>query len=289
MINIYRLKAQDPNRWSYFDEYSTDYYGAYSPMGYGAYGPMGYGVSAYGYYGSLGFGITPWIGFGYCSPMTFWNSYYTWNSFYNPYYGGMIVTNPKVGNVGTVTRLSTFNPSSYTNYAANRGNVKPSSANTPYEYSQTIRRSYNANSYNSYGNNTRQNYFRPSVNSNNTLSNQSRSYSPSCFLVWKRGGGGMGQEVAVVAGSVVAGRKSILILFFIRRRKDYVNQNLSSFFIFSNQVTGIYEVFNFSNMSFLLLSLFAQIPEDALRYVLDRAQWNCQTAGHRRGDGFTRW
>ena len=164
---------------------------AYSPMAYGPYGPLWNGMVFLDM--ELWFRI--WHDtldrFRLLESHAFWNSYYTWNRFYNPYYGGMIVTNPKVGNVGTVTRLSTFSPSSYTNYAANRGNVKPSSANTPYEYSQTIRRSYNANSYNSYGNNTRQNYFRPSVNSNNTLSNQSRSYSPRVSSFGSGGGGGM--------------------------------------------------------------------------------------------------
>ena len=159
-------------------------------MGYGAYSPMGYGISAYGYYGAMGFGMSPWIGFGYYSPMTFWNSYYTWNGFYNPYYGGMIVTNPKIG-TGSVTRLNTFNPSSYTNYAANRGNLKPSSsAYTPYNYSQTIRRNYSANSFNSQGN-TRQLYNRPNtINSNSTLSNQSRSYTPHTSSFGGSGGGG---------------------------------------------------------------------------------------------------
>jgi hypothetical protein len=185
-----RLKAQDPNRWSYFDDYSTDYYG-----GYGGYSPMAYGASAFGYYGSMGWGMSPWIGFSYWSPMTYWNSYYTWNGFYNPYYGGIIVTNPKIGNTGTVTRLSTFNPSSYANNNYNRGNTRPSTAAyTPYNYSQTIRRSYTANSFNT--NNPRQSYYRPATNNNSTLSNQNRTYTPrsSSSFGGSSGGGGGGSR-----------------------------------------------------------------------------------------------
>src|SRR5882724_12167975 len=77
------MRVQNPDRWSYFDDYNSDYYGAYSPMSYGPY-----------YGGGIGYGYTPWIGFSYWGPMSFWNSYYTWNSFFNPYYGGAIIVNP---------------------------------------------------------------------------------------------------------------------------------------------------------------------------------------------------
>src|SRR5882724_4050173 len=79
------MRVQDPNKWSYFDDYNSDYYGAYSPAGYGPYSGSSF---------SLGFGYVPWIGFGYWGPMSYWNSYYSWNSFYNPYYGGIIIVNP---------------------------------------------------------------------------------------------------------------------------------------------------------------------------------------------------
>ena len=187
-----RLKAQDPNKWSYFDDYSTDYYGGYAP--YGSYSAMAYGASAFGYYGSMGWGMSPWIGFSYWSPMTYWNSYYTWNGFYNPYYGGIIVTNPKVG-TGTVTRLNTFNPSSYTNTGLNKSNRPSSNAYNPYDYSQTIRRSYtNTNGFNT--NSQRPTYYRPSTNNNNTFTNQNRTYSPrtstSSFGGSSGGGGSRG-------------------------------------------------------------------------------------------------
>jgi len=195
-----RLKAQDPNKWSYFDDYSTDYYGGYSPMAYGA--------SSFGYYGSLGFGMSPWIGFSYWSPMTFWNSYYTWNGFFNPYYGGIIVTNPKISTGGSVTRLSTFNPSSYTNTALNRSNRPSTNAYNPYDYSQTIRRNYNnTNGFNA--NSQRPAYYnRPSSNNNNSTTNQNRTYTPrsSTSSFGGSSGGGGGRSSGGGGGGVSRGR-----------------------------------------------------------------------------------
>ena len=90
--NYVKMRVQDPDRWSYFDDYSYDYYGGYSP--YSSYSPYGYGYGM-----SMGFGTgfySPWYGgFGYYSPLSYYNSYYAWNNFYNPYYGGVIVVNGK--------------------------------------------------------------------------------------------------------------------------------------------------------------------------------------------------
>jgi hypothetical protein len=181
-----KMRVQDPQRWSYFDDYNTDYYGGYSPVGYNA--SFGYGYGGMGY-GGMGFGISPWIGFGYWSPISYWNSYYSWNGFYNPYYGGIIVTNPKVQNVG-YSRVSTFNPSSYTNNSYNRGNTRPgTSAYTPYSYSQTIRSNYN-NTNSSFRNyNSRQAFSNPNRNNSNQ---PSRTYSAPTRSSSSFGGGSSG-------------------------------------------------------------------------------------------------
>jgi hypothetical protein len=186
-----RMRVQDPQKWSYFDDYNTDYYGGYSPVGYNASMGYGYGGMGYGGMGYGGFGISPWIGFGYWSPISYWNSYYSWNGFYNPYYGGVIVSNPKIQN-DSYSRVSTFNPASYTNNTYNRGNTRPSSASyTPYSYSQTIRSNYaNPNNYN-----YRNNAGRPSYNQNSgsNYSNQpTRTYSAPTRSSSSFGGGSSG-------------------------------------------------------------------------------------------------
>ena len=110
--NYVKMRVQNPDRWSYFDDYNYDYYGGYSP--YSPYSPYGYG-SSFGL--SVGFGAgfySPWYGgFGYYSPMSYYNSYYAWNNFYNPYYGGVVVVNGKNTTTPSYTRMSNFNPSAY--------------------------------------------------------------------------------------------------------------------------------------------------------------------------------
>src|ERR1700744_4687850 len=88
--NYVRLKSEDYDRWSTFDDYdAADAY--YAPAAaYGVYPSVGFGYGlGYGY--GLGFGY----GMGFYDPFFAWNSYYMWNSwynpyFYNPYYGGAI-------------------------------------------------------------------------------------------------------------------------------------------------------------------------------------------------------
>ncbi len=99
--NYVRMKATDPDRWSYFDDYNAydSYY--YSPVaagyGYPAYG-FGYGL---GYGSGLGFGYG--LGFGMGYGLGFYDPYFAWNSwynpyFYNPYYGGAVfVTGHSLG------------------------------------------------------------------------------------------------------------------------------------------------------------------------------------------------
>jgi hypothetical protein len=141
--NYIQMRVQDPDRWSYFDDYNYDYYGGYSGLGYASPYSMGLG---------LGFGYSPWIGgFGYYNPYSYWNSYYAWNNFYNPYYGGIVVVNGKNLASPSYTRLSTFNPASYQSRSFNS---RPANAyrfyngNTPANNSsQNIRQSYNGNNY----------------------------------------------------------------------------------------------------------------------------------------------
>jgi len=178
-----QMKVQDPERWSYFDDYNYDYYSPYSPYGFSPYyaTTMGYGM--YGMYG-----MCPWIGFGYYSPFTYWNSYYTWNSMYNPYYGGMVVVNPKIPSSTQYTQLRTFNPSSYSNNFYNRGNnplTKTTSAYQPYTYSQTIHNNYNTPNSNTL---SRSSFFNRTPNSNFN-SQPVRTFSAPSF--GGSGGGGV--------------------------------------------------------------------------------------------------
>ncbi|MBS1597948.1 MAG: hypothetical protein JST75_06965 [Bacteroidetes bacterium] len=181
------MRVQNPDKWSYFDDYNSDYYGAYSPMGYGGYNP--YFSPYYGSSFSLGFGYMPWVGFGYWGPMSYWNSYYSWNSFYNPYYGGVIVVNPKLSSSTDYTHLRTFNPSSYTNTGYyNRKAARGTTSNgfQNYSYSQTIRSNYSSGNNGSY---SRPVYNRPTTNNNYAQPN--RTYSPS-FGGGSSGGGRVG-------------------------------------------------------------------------------------------------
>src|SRR5258706_12215844 len=87
-----RMKVQDPSRWSYFDDYSS--YDSYYSPGLSAGLGYGYGYPSYGY--GLGFGFGPSFGLGFGDPYMCWNSYFMWNSlynpyFYNPYYGGSMI------------------------------------------------------------------------------------------------------------------------------------------------------------------------------------------------------
>jgi hypothetical protein len=167
--NYVKMKVQNPDKWSYFDDYNTDYYGGYSPYGYssGIGMSIGFGTGFYSpYYG----------GFGYYSPMSYYNSYYAWNNFYNPYYGGVIVVSGKNTSLPAYTRMNTFNPSSYQGRYYNTrpgllGNSNTSQFAQPYSGSNQ-----NSNFNRSY--NSRPSYSNPSP---------MRS-SPSNF---SSGGGGM--------------------------------------------------------------------------------------------------
>ncbi len=154
--NYVKMRVQDPDRWSYFDDYNYDYYGGYSP--YCAYSPYGYG-SSFGM--SIGFG-SPYYspcygGFGYYSPLSYYNSYYAWNSFYNPYYGGVVVVNGKNTTTPSYTRMSTFNPSAY---QGRFYNSRPTTTNAGY----STRNSQNYTPTNNFNNS---NNSRPAYNNSN--------------------------------------------------------------------------------------------------------------------------
>jgi hypothetical protein len=171
------MKAQDPNRWSYFDAY--DY--GYSSAAYSPYSGFGYGM-----YGSYGY--SPWLTFGYWNPYySFFSSYYMWNSFYNPYYGGVIVVNTKYPVYNTYNSLHPFALTSYTNTSINNRNNPTSRFYTP--AGSTLR---NGGSFTRIS--QRNNYYNQNnlnrTNSNNNFrqsnfQQSTRSYTPSSF-----GGGG---------------------------------------------------------------------------------------------------
>jgi hypothetical protein len=180
-----QMRVQNPARWSYFDDYNYD---AYTPLGYGGYGSgFGYG-SAFGYGAGLGYGIGYGFGygmmggFGYYNPFSFWNSYYAWNNYYNPYYGSVVVYNPKGSSSGVYTKLRPFSAGSYSNsnyYNNWRSPNRRSSSYSP--YSQSYRTPSNIN-------NGSGNYRRTYSGSNG--SQPTRSYTPSYYNSGSSGGSG---------------------------------------------------------------------------------------------------
>jgi hypothetical protein len=174
--NYVKMRVQNPDKWSYFDDYNYDYYGTgYSPYGYSS----SFGIS-------IGFGTgfySPWYGgFGYYSPMSYYNSYYAWNSFYNPYYGGVVVINGKNNTTPSYTRMSNFNPSAY---QGNYYNTRPGTHNN-YNTTSTRSSQYYQNT-NSNSNFNRSTNSRPS----NYSASPMRS-SPSNFSSGGSSGGGGG-------------------------------------------------------------------------------------------------
>ncbi len=112
------MRVRNPyaySRWSMFDNYWNDW---------GYYGGYGSGMS-------IGLDSTisilpgnnfynPWYGYGGWNHGL--NSYYYWNSFYNPYCGGgVVVVNPK-DNPAMYTKVRNFNMSSYNSGTYNNRN-----------------------------------------------------------------------------------------------------------------------------------------------------------------------
>jgi hypothetical protein len=172
--NYIKMRVQNPDKWSYFDDYNYDYYGG----GYAPYSPYASGIGL-----SIGFSsgyYSPYYGgFGYYSPLSYYNSYYAWNNFYNPYYGGVIVVNGKNNTTPGYTRMSNFNPSAY---QGNYYNARPS---THFVNANGSRNSSNIN--NTSNNFNRSTNNRPSFNNSNYSPMRS---SPSNFSGGSSGGGG---------------------------------------------------------------------------------------------------
>jgi uncharacterized membrane protein YgcG len=174
--NYVRMRVQNPEKWSYFDDYNYDYYGsAYSPYSYapGMSVSIGFGTGFYSpyYYG----------GFGYYSPLSYYNSYYAWNNCYNPYYGGVVIVNGKNNTTPSYTRMSNFNPSAY---QGKFYNSRPSTSLSNTGSSRSGQNYYNTNANSNFN---RSSNSRP-VYYNNTNTTPMRS-SPSTF---SSGGGSSG-------------------------------------------------------------------------------------------------
>ena len=177
-----QMKADDYNRWSYFDDYNAaDAYYAPAPAYYGAGLGYGYGVPYYPYYGlgySPFYGPSFGMGFGFGDPYMMHNSYFMWNSwynpyFYNPFYGGGVVL---VGSspMAAYNNLRPFEATNYQNGLAHYG-ATSGSRNPVYRPGMASTTAYNS------GVSSRSSTFRPG-NSNNGFRNFSaptRSYSPS--------------------------------------------------------------------------------------------------------------
>jgi hypothetical protein len=177
-----RMKVQDPARWSYFDDY---YNYAFDPIMYNPY-----------YSNIYGYGLgSPWLTFGYWSPWTCWNSYYAWNSIYNPYYGNVVVANPKVPSNNLYSHLRPFNPGGYANskmvgrgYAGTAFNPYSQPGRSAAVTTNGSRGAYNGNSY---------------YNSNQLYRSSGtpvRSYTPSSFGGNSSGFGGGGGGIRTGGG-----------------------------------------------------------------------------------------
>jgi hypothetical protein len=199
-----RMRVQDPQRWSYFDDYSA-YDSYYSPasVGYGA--GLGYGYASYGYGYGLGFG--PSFGFGFGDPYMGWNNYFMWNSWYNPYFynpyygGGVLVYSHQAYAPAVYSRLRTFSPNSYSNRLVRNVNGLSNSGRF-YRPGMTSTSNYNAglgrNGSTRSVNGNNNSFYRPGGNTNNggyrpSFSSQpARSFSPSSGGGTSGGSGGGG-------------------------------------------------------------------------------------------------
>ncbi len=149
-----RNRIQNRYRWSALDDYYNN------PFAYNSFG--------YYHYNSWN------------SP---WNSYWTWNNYYNPYGygGGIIIKNP--GNYRPPSRAVVFNPNSYSNGSSRNLNARGYS---PQGYNNNNARYNNNNgrssNNSSLGSSIRKVFSGSSNNDNNSRSNNnstpSRSYNP---------------------------------------------------------------------------------------------------------------
>lgn len=189
-----QMKSQDYDRWSYFDDYNAaDAYYAPSPMYYSA--GMGYGFGSPFYAPYYGMGYSPFFGpsygfgLGFGDPYMAWNSYFMWNSwynpyFYNPYYGGGVVL---VGN-SPMAAYNTLRPFQATNYKSGLAHygITSSSRNRVYRPGMA-----STTAYNSHIGTRNPGSFRPVRPVNNFNNGGFRSYNaPTRSFSPSFGGGG---------------------------------------------------------------------------------------------------
>ncbi len=140
-----RWKVRNRNRWSTFDDYSSnDFY---------------YGQSVYAY-------NRPWG--------NYWNSYWSWNNYYNPYCNRVIVINPKT-NTLVYNKIRSYTPGTYNNTSYNNNNNRNTKLN---QGSYRPTGTYNNSNSNSLGNSLKKVF--SNGNSNNSNSERPvRTYTPS--------------------------------------------------------------------------------------------------------------
>jgi hypothetical protein len=147
--NYLRMRVRDRYRWSSFDNYAYmndwQYGGGYYPSMYSGmyYSPYGYAYTNPFMFGGIG-GMWggPYMGFN-----SYWNSYYAWNNFYNPYCPGMIVVSPKTNPVA-YSNVRNFRMSSYTNNNySNRNTASGNRLMNSYRSTTPNARYNNSNSY----------------------------------------------------------------------------------------------------------------------------------------------
>src|ERR1017187_4864819 len=144
-------------------------------------------MGAYSY--GFGFGA-PWLTFGYWNPYTYWNSYYAWNSLHNPYYGAVVIANPKYPTSGLSPQRSPYSVPDYANLR-NFGRKVTRTSSSP--YSQPLRNSGLSSTRYSRGQ-----FNGPGYESYRSFGQPMRSYTPSSFGGSSGGGirtgGGMGRS-----------------------------------------------------------------------------------------------
>jgi hypothetical protein len=192
-----QMRVQDPERWSYFDNYNAyDSYYAPAPMMGMGYG-MGYPCPAYGFGYGYGMGYGASFGLGFGDPYMMWNTYFIWNSwynpyFYNPYYGGGALV---VGHSATsvYSNLRPFNTTGYANGLAHY-KVNSNSGNTLYRPGMNSTSAYNTTLRTTTTGRTVNNFNRPTNNNNSfrSFNQPTRSFSPAggASTGGFRGGGG---------------------------------------------------------------------------------------------------
>lgn len=90
-----RMRVRNPYRWNAFDNYDWNMYSSWSNN---YYSPYSYNWNSY------------------------WNGYWTWNSWYNPYCRNVIVVNPKT-NPAAYNKVRNFSLASYSNTNYNNANT----------------------------------------------------------------------------------------------------------------------------------------------------------------------